>query len=184
MLHSLALRTFDLAEKGSWVVAEMPPSSFCNMGICTEATFSLSLTQLLPQLLRFDCVGQLLKMIIIITGVGTPCIQPPSIMFEFRLARLSDLQRITTVKVKFQDLQGRMATIELDEFPARIFLHEFDHLQVSVFQSGTATYSGLDRPCASAMVPLKVVQQCWILPGATPGKVIQSTSSKTLPGEP
>ena len=41
-------------------------------------------------------------------------------------------QRISKVKVKFQDLQGRAATMELDEFPARIFLHEYDHLQVGI----------------------------------------------------
>ncbi|KAK9816196.1 hypothetical protein WJX74_000642 [Apatococcus lobatus] len=43
------------------------------------------------------------------------------------------VERITRVKVKFQDLQGRTATMELDEFPARIFLHEFDHLQGTLF---------------------------------------------------
>ena len=68
------------------------------------------------------------------------------------------MQRITKVKVKFQDLQGRTATMDLDEFPARIFLHEFDHLQAShmlgVFFFGSVLTD--DTCLSSSVVPIYV----------------------------
>ena len=35
--------------------------------------------------------------------------------------------------VEFQDVNGDLQRMKLDEFQARIFLHEFDHLQSVLF---------------------------------------------------
>ena len=44
--------------------------------------------------------------------------------------RACALQRPSKVTVKAVDLKGRPLTLKLDKFPARIFQHEYDHLQV------------------------------------------------------
>lgn len=41
------------------------------------------------------------------------------------------LQRSSTVKVKAQDENGAKVSLALTDFQARIFQHEYDHLQVS-----------------------------------------------------
>jgi peptide deformylase len=43
------------------------------------------------------------------------------------------LQRPLTVTVEFQDASGAKQRLALDELQARIFLHEFDHLQSVLF---------------------------------------------------
>lgn len=43
------------------------------------------------------------------------------------------LQRPLTVTVEFQDVSGAKQRLALDELQARIFLHEFDHLQSVLF---------------------------------------------------
>jgi len=43
------------------------------------------------------------------------------------------LQRPITVKVEFQDVTGAKQRLALDELQARVFLHEFDHLQSVLF---------------------------------------------------
>lgn len=43
---------------------------------------------------------------------------------------LTVLQRSTTVKVKAQDENGAKVSLSLTDFQARIFQHEYDHLQV------------------------------------------------------
>lgn len=40
------------------------------------------------------------------------------------------LQRPTRVKVKAQDATGKKISLNLSGFAARIFQHEYDHLQV------------------------------------------------------
>lgn len=47
------------------------------------------------------------------------------------------LQRPSKVTVKAVDLKGRPLTLKLDKFPARIFQHEYDHLQASAGQAVT-----------------------------------------------
>ena len=42
----------------------------------------------------------------------------------------AQVQRPVSVKVKAQDLQGKKITLQLKDFDARVFQHEFDHLQV------------------------------------------------------
>lgn len=44
-----------------------------------------------------------------------------------------DVTRPTRVKVRAQDLTGKRFTFALSGFPARIFQHEYDHLQGSLF---------------------------------------------------
>ena len=41
--------------------------------------------------------------------------------------------RYRAVQVNYQDQQGQSQTINLQDFPARIFQHEFDHLQGLVY---------------------------------------------------
>lgn len=41
--------------------------------------------------------------------------------------------RYSSIKVKYQNLQGKFAEIELKDFDARIFQHEFDHLNGVMF---------------------------------------------------
>lgn len=43
------------------------------------------------------------------------------------------LQRPSKVRVSAQDLSGQRFTINISAFPARIFQHEFDHLQGVLF---------------------------------------------------
>ena len=43
------------------------------------------------------------------------------------------LQRPLTVTVEFQDASGAKQRLALDELQARIFLHEFDHLQGTLY---------------------------------------------------
>lgn len=45
-------------------------------------------------------------------------------------ACISILQRPTSVKIKAQDLQGAKMNVTLTGWQARIFQHEYDHLQV------------------------------------------------------
>lgn len=40
------------------------------------------------------------------------------------------MQRATKIEVQYQDLEGRLQQMALRDFPARIFQHEYDHLQV------------------------------------------------------
>ena len=40
-----------------------------------------------------------------------------------------DIVRSVSVRIKYQNIQGKPVEIELSGFSARIFLHEFDHLQ-------------------------------------------------------
>lgn len=41
------------------------------------------------------------------------------------------LQRSLKIEVRYQDLQGQQQEMQLTGFVARIFQHEYDHLQVS-----------------------------------------------------
>jgi Polypeptide deformylase len=43
-------------------------------------------------------------------------------------------QRATEIKVRAQDLQGKNFVLSLKDWRARIFQHEYDHLQVSISQ--------------------------------------------------
>jgi peptide deformylase len=43
------------------------------------------------------------------------------------------LQRPSKVRVKAQDLMGKSFMINITGFPARIFQHEYDHLQGKLF---------------------------------------------------
>ncbi|MBA0599443.1 hypothetical protein Gorai_005663 [Gossypium raimondii] len=45
----------------------------------------------------------------------------------------ADVQRPESVKIDAQDINGATFTIDLSELPARVFQHEFDHLQVLPF---------------------------------------------------
>ena len=49
------------------------------------------------------------------------------------LTRACRPQRPLRVTVAFQDVNGAPQRLALDEFQARIFLHEFDHLQSVLF---------------------------------------------------
>lgn len=42
----------------------------------------------------------------------------------------SCVQRPTQVKIRAQDLDGKRMEVAFEGWPARIFQHEFDHLQV------------------------------------------------------
>jgi peptide deformylase len=41
------------------------------------------------------------------------------------------LQRATKIEVQYQDLDGKAQQMQLRDFVARVFQHEYDHLQVS-----------------------------------------------------
>jgi len=41
------------------------------------------------------------------------------------------LQRPKKIAVRYQNLEGTEVEMELSGFPARVFQHEYDHLQVS-----------------------------------------------------
>lgn len=45
----------------------------------------------------------------------------------------ADVQRPESVKIDAQDISGARFTIDLSELPARVFQHEFDHLQGILF---------------------------------------------------
>ncbi|PSC76281.1 peptide deformylase [Micractinium conductrix] len=45
----------------------------------------------------------------------------------------ADVERPSKVRIKAQDLQGRKFTLSLTGFPARIFQHEYDHLDGTLF---------------------------------------------------
>ena len=40
------------------------------------------------------------------------------------------MQRPDTVKINAQDVTGAKIKVKLSQLPARVFQHEFDHLQV------------------------------------------------------
>ena len=40
------------------------------------------------------------------------------------------LQRHLKIEVRYQDLEGEEHEMVLTDFPARVFQHEYDHLQV------------------------------------------------------
>jgi peptide deformylase len=48
-------------------------------------------------------------------------------------AMYGDVVRPSRVRVKAQDLEGKSFFMNIDKFPARIFQHEFDHLQGVLF---------------------------------------------------
>ncbi|KAL4445735.1 hypothetical protein ABPG77_008934 [Micractinium sp. CCAP 211/92] len=50
----------------------------------------------------------------------------------------ADVERPSKVKIKAQDLNGRKFTISLSGFPARIFQHEYDHLDGRLFHDRMA----------------------------------------------
>ncbi|KAI3438535.1 hypothetical protein D9Q98_000963 [Chlorella vulgaris] len=50
----------------------------------------------------------------------------------------ADVERPSKVKVKAQDLNGKKFTISLSGFPARIFQHEYDHLDGTLFHDRMA----------------------------------------------
>ena len=41
-----------------------------------------------------------------------------------------NMQRPESVKIDAQDIKGTRFTVSLSDLPARVFQHEFDHLQV------------------------------------------------------
>uniref|UniRef100_A0A0D6R891 Peptide deformylase n=2 Tax=Araucaria cunninghamii TaxID=56994 RepID=A0A0D6R891_ARACU len=45
----------------------------------------------------------------------------------------ADVERPLTVKIEAQNITGKKFTLRLEEFPARIFQHEYDHLQGVLF---------------------------------------------------
>ncbi len=47
-------------------------------------------------------------------------------------------QRAVNIKVKAQDEEGRPVTLTLNDFVARIFQHEYDHLQGTLFHDRMA----------------------------------------------
>ena len=49
---------------------------------------------------------------------------------SLHISVITVLQRSTTVKVKAQDENGAKVSLSLTDFQARIFQHEYDHLQV------------------------------------------------------
>jgi hypothetical protein len=55
-------------------------------------------------------------------------VMPTFVMFLLALPVL--LQRSTKIEVRYQDLQGQQQEMQLAGFVARIFQHEYDHLQV------------------------------------------------------
>lgn len=56
-------------------------------------------------------------------------------MYVWYLIRIipTHMQRPSKVRVSAQDLDGKRFTINIHGFPARIFQHEFDHLQGVLF---------------------------------------------------
>ncbi|EFN57416.1 hypothetical protein CHLNCDRAFT_17300, partial [Chlorella variabilis] len=50
----------------------------------------------------------------------------------------ADVERPSKVKVKAQDLSGKKFTVSLIGFPARIFQHEYDHLDGRLFHDRMA----------------------------------------------
>ena len=61
-------------------------------------------------------------------------------------------QRAYRVKVRAQDLAGQPLTLTLTDWRARIFQHEFDHLQVH------------------PLLAMRTVTSCTFLPRSSPGK--------------
>ncbi|XP_039026014.1 peptide deformylase 1B, chloroplastic/mitochondrial-like [Hibiscus syriacus] len=45
----------------------------------------------------------------------------------------ADVERLESVKIDAQDINGAKFTVDLSELPARVFQHEFDHLQGILF---------------------------------------------------
>ena len=65
---------------------------------------------------------------------------------------LLGLQRANTVKVKAQDETGAKVSLSLTDWQARIFQHEYDHLQVSQAFESQALQLCIDRPlCLKSM---------------------------------
>ncbi len=58
-----------------------------------------------------------------------------------------DVRRSKEVAIEAQDLAGKKFRLTLDGLPARIFLHEFDHLQVGYAPS----------PLSSLFPPLSLI---------------------------
>lgn len=50
---------------------------------------------------------------------------------------IPSLQRSTKIEVRYQDLQGQQQEMQLSDFVARIFQHEYDHLQVRAVRGGS-----------------------------------------------
>lgn len=64
----------------------------------------------------------------------------------FTLSRcFCSVQRATKIEIQYQDLDGKLQQMALRDFPARIFQHEYDHLQVGQSQprAAAATSPGL-----------------------------------------
>jgi hypothetical protein len=59
-----------------------------------------------------------------------PSILVVPVFVLFLLALPVLLQRSTKIEVRYQDLQGQQQEMQLAGFEARIFQHEYDHLQV------------------------------------------------------
>lgn len=60
------------------------------------------------------------------------------------------LQRSTTVKVKAQDENGAKVSLSLTDFQARIFQHEYDHLQVCHHCTLPVCWQGLLITCLTS----------------------------------
>lgn len=58
------------------------------------------------------------------------------------------LQRATRIDVQYQDLQGNKCEMQLRDFVARVFQHEYDHLQVGRLHSSLMSYQTRDGVCA------------------------------------
>lgn len=54
------------------------------------------------------------------------------------------IKRPTTIRIRYSDMNGNVKTEMYDGIPARVILHEFDHLQGTVFTQ-KATRLQLDR---------------------------------------
>lgn len=58
------------------------------------------------------------------------------------------VQRSTKIEVQFQDLSGETRSLTLKDFAARVFQHEYDHLQVRPLRARTSA-AAAPRRCAA-----------------------------------
>ena len=68
-------------------------------------------------------------------------------------------QRAYRVKVRAQDLAGQPLTLTLTDWRARIFQHEFDHLQVHI------------------LLGVRSVKSCTFLPRSSPAAKLHHTET-------
>ena len=59
-------------------------------------------------------------------------------MTHLKFIHICSVQRPTQIKIRAQDLSGERMDVTFEGWQARIFQHEFDHLQVRLLPASTS----------------------------------------------